>query len=522
MCVSLVAVSCECALSSLLSMSFLGRLAASAAALLVGRHNSDTVKSTTRIECRYGAKCYRKNPQHRLEEWHPGDPEDPTRQEPASASSSSSAPTTTSNVPSVSSDSTPSPTPAVSGVDSTPSVPLTGTPRHTKKKMSARARARAGIESSPESIAATTEIHTAVAATPTVSPSTVPPSPAPSTAPSGPAPLIASLHALHPTPLVPEFTEIRSHLERGSFLIGRRPTNHSKAGQQQQQPSIDLILETSNPRLSKMISRHHAKIEWTRKEVEKSQTSSSTTSAVPSYIYSFSLIDCGSVNGVFLNSVKLSSTEPHRLGPEDKILFGGGAGIEPGTYVRHRQEDQDFLFRFNCIQRTVIETTNNHATTMTTTSTNPASIDDSTVPVTGTRVRARVAKRALSSATSTAPRPQLKRLKSEELTINEESKEETNRDANDNDDDDDDGESRSASPVVTSCDDGGATQSFGDDGDMTTSADDFGSTQDYHDADRDAAREAAAQSDTQDFGADIDDGQMGGAATQDQGGDIFQ
>jgi hypothetical protein len=189
---------------------------------------------------------------------------------------------------------------------------------------------------------------------------------------------------------VPEFTEILESAacglsdegDSGAFFIGRRAA--ASAGK----AAVHLQLVSDAPRLAKMISRVHARISWARTPIPAatdssppslSRARSSQDKAAPAatqqqaYSYRWFIADQGSVNGVFVNSVKQPSSWPstasasasaasssspssasplgRELFPGDKLTFGGGAGRDVGELVRQRDEEAVFVFRFNAVQR---------------------------------------------------------------------------------------------------------------------------------------------------------------------------
>ena len=62
----------------------------------------------------------------------------------------------------------------------------------------------------------------------------------------------------------------------------------------------------------------------------------------------FSIVDLGSMNGVFLNSVRLAANVRHALRSGDIVVFGGGANIAAGAVVD--QMTSEFRFRVSIIQ----------------------------------------------------------------------------------------------------------------------------------------------------------------------------
>lgn len=251
--------------------------------------------------------------------------------------------------------------------------------------------------------------------------------------------------------------------------------------------------------------------------------------------------DEGSVNGLFVNSIKQASRgSPRLLSRGDKITFGGGAGRAEGEWLAQKAADAEFVFEFNCVERVpelpkaLAGTTAPHA---------EAASDDERAPPQRNGTSS-LRKRALSVAAASTSAPAaagaLKRRKSEE-DDHDATQEQLQPaaalldrpasivDMDAEDDADDDADRADAVPEAASEDgsagagtgaagdaDAGATQNFGDGDDCGVHMD---ATQDYVDHDRDAERAHAQEQATQDFGgADCADGDDGAGATQDAGG----
>jgi hypothetical protein len=328
-------------------------------------------------------------------------------------------------------------------------------------------------------------------------------------------PLLASLHSLYRTPLIPEFTEIRAAAGQGSedsgvFYIGRLRA----AKVDGVDVKVDLVLQTTNAKLSKMISRVHAKITWTRSLLPPPASKGrkgKAAAAAPSYSYAWAIHDLASVNGIFVNSVKLSSSTPHPLSPEDRIVFGGGAGIEPGTYHKARAEDAEFVFRFNCKTKDGPAADEGQSEPLEEIHEEPAQQPQRVYStVRKVALKRGASKNSTSSSSSPSLQPASKRQRSlhGRSVIPEGDESASESDA-----------SRSGSPApMDPAAEEGATQDAGSSAFMADSGSQHGgSTQDYHDADRDAERHAAGAGATQDFGGG-DAEEHTGTATQDGAG----
>ncbi|KAH3767545.1 E3 ubiquitin-protein ligase RNF8 [Pelomyxa schiedti] len=58
----------------------------------------------------------------------------------------------------------------------------------------------------------------------------------------------------------------------------------------------------------------------------------------------WSIVDKGSLNGVFVNSTKISAGQPVVLHHRDLIVFGGGGNVLPGSVVHQPESEFQFLF----------------------------------------------------------------------------------------------------------------------------------------------------------------------------------
>ena len=612
--------------------------------------------------CPYGSKCYRKNPQHRIDESHPGDEDDDREPDAAAAdpappqpqpqparrtnsrrgvagtaadpdppppppvvnkkASSSSrrgggggtaasdstdatiaaaaSPATTVAASSVSALPSTASTASASSVSSDSSSPTS--PRVADKKMSVRDRRRkqkeeegaanASMSPTPPSDLAPTPTRPSFdrieSAAARAAPATLPPIHVDSAfgaeSAASATPLLASLHCLSASDLLPQFTEIRqggcsataADGNSGAFFIGRvsAPGSALKAADGRAVEKVHLQLNSRNPQLAKMISRVHASIRWERTVISDAAgddaaasdrtgtkglikkrgaaAAASATAAEPSYTYRWFLRDEGSINGVFLNHTKLASrgrTElyPSPSGEGDRLAFGGGMGLEAGTFLKQDPEVCEFVFKFNAVTR--LPPLHAESAKARTSGANGAhksraedGADDHKHPPSAA-AHASAATAASKSRSAglgvsltgvrkrvTPTASPLKRHRSDDPRSR--TKHHAEHEADDVVEEDDDapaaspalGRRRSSMRSEASSDAGvgdteSATQNFG--GDCMTDDAHGGATQDFTDHDRDAARGEAQAGSTQDFGDAPQAASLGGEATQDAGGEMM-
>jgi len=121
------------------------------------------------------------------------------------------------------------------------------------------------------------------------------------------------LNCSNPSRTIPKYFPLKA--EEGTVTIGRDPSK------------VNIWLDST--RVPNMISRIHAQLQWMPTE----QT--------------WQIIDKGSVNGVFVNEIKVTQ---HKLKKSDLITFGGGAMCPMGNHIS--QPNSEFQYYFEEIQTT--------------------------------------------------------------------------------------------------------------------------------------------------------------------------
>jgi hypothetical protein len=487
-----------------------------------------------------GSSCYRKNPQHRLEESHPGDQEEVEEdsaaakekersgaeaaiqirkaeearakiQAKAEVLAEQAAALAAAEDDARAASAVASPVKRRGPADDAASSPVSPT---ANRKMSVKDRRRLQQQQkeTEQPAAASASASAASIAAPLSLP-TIPAAVVRATSLISDlerSPLLASLHALYKCPSIPEFTEIREDgtgdggmtSSSGRFFIGRSSSGAAADGSAVEK--VGLVLQSDSPRLAKMISRVHASIEWQRSVVEESDLSATTVkgrsgkraSSVhpPSYSYRWFLSDECSVNGVFVNHVKIPSGsagcrgQSVELHPGDTITFGGGLGRKAGEHFKQKLEEAQFVFTFQCVQKAPeLDAVQEGEEEQQETKQAPANTRSS-----GTSVRKRP---NASAASPSKPSPALKRQKSEDGRLADSMDESV----------------AVSAPIVSD-----ATQHFGDACDFPLS--EGPATQEYVDHERDSARARAQEGATQDFSSASQlQSQDAADATQDAG-----